>query len=141
MAFLFCVHLYGIHLPPFRFYGIFALKINDFSAMDNKGITKRQFWIQMVSAGFNVLLGLYWIIWGITSKESYMWIFGIVFLILASVLVISLVNQLKRHRIEDPKLDEEVTRNFKEGMKGAGIVIGLLVFFFLFAFGLVALFK
>ena len=109
--------------------------------MDNKGITKRQFWIQMVSAGFNVLLGIYWIVWGITSKESYMWIFGIVFLILASVLVISLVIQLKRHRIEDPRLDEEVTRNFKEGMKGAGIVIGLLVFFFLFAFGLVALFK
>lgn len=109
--------------------------------MDNKGITKRQFWLQMVSAGFNVLLGIYWIVWGIASKESYMWIFGIIFLILASALAISLAIQLKRHRIVDPKLDEEVTRNFKEGMKGAGIVIGLLVFFFLFAFGLVALFK
>ena len=109
--------------------------------MDNKGITKRQFWIQMSSAGFNVLLGIYWIVWGIASKKSYMWIFGIIFLLLASGLIISLVIQLKRHRIEDPKLDEEATRNFKDGLKGSGIVIGIIIIFFLFAFGLVALFK
>ena len=109
--------------------------------MDNKGITKKQFWLQMSSAGFNVLLGNYWIVWGIASKKSYMWIFGIIFLILASALVISLVIQLKRHRIEDPKLDEEATQNFKDGLKGSGIVIGIIVFFFLFAFGLVALLR
>ena len=109
--------------------------------MDNKGITKRQFWIQMASAGFNVLLAIYWVIWGITSKKPLMWIFGIVFFVLAAGLVISLVVQLKRHRIEDPKLDEEITRNYKETLKGLGIVIGLLVFFFLLAFGLVALLK
>ena len=68
-------------------------------------------------------------------------IFRIIFLLLASGLVISLVIQLKRHRIEDPKLDEEATRNFKDGLKGSGIVIGIIVIFFLFAFGLVALFK
>ena len=44
---------------------ICALTINGFGTMDNKGITKRQFWIQMSSAGFNLLLGIYWIIWGI----------------------------------------------------------------------------
>ena len=109
--------------------------------MDNKGITKRQFWIQMTSAGFNVLLGIYWTVWGIVTKKSFMWIFGIVFLVMAAALVVSLVIQLKRHRIEDPKLDEEVTHNFKEGMKGSGIVIGLLVLFFLLAFGLAALLK
>ena len=109
--------------------------------MDNKGITKRQFWIQMTSAGFNVLLGIYWTVLGIVTKKSFMWIFGIVFLVMAAALVVSLVIQLKRHRIEDPKLDEEVTHNFKEGMKGSGIVIGLLVLFFLLAFGLAALLK
>ena len=109
--------------------------------MENKGITKRQFWIQMSSAGFNVLLGIYWIVWGIVTKKTYMWIFGIVFLVMAAALVISLVIQLKRHRIEDPELDEEVTHNVKEGLKGSGIVIGLLIVFFLLAFGLAALLK
>lgn len=109
--------------------------------MDNKGITKRQFWIQISAAGFNVLLGIYWIVWGIVEKHAYMWIFGIVFLVMAAAQVLSLVIQLKRHRIEDPKLDEEVTHNFKEALKGAGVVIGLLVFFFLLAFGLAALLK
>ena len=109
--------------------------------MDNKGITKRQFWIQMSSAGFNVLLGIYWIVWGIVEKKSYMWIFGIVFLARAAALVISLVIRLKRHRVEDPKLDEEVTHSFKEGLKGSGIVIGIIIVFFLLAFGMAALLK
>ena len=95
----------------------------------------------MSSAGFNVLLGIYWIVWGIVTKKTYMWIFGIVFLVMAAALVISLVIQLKRHRIEDPELDEEVTHNVKEGLKGSGIVIGLLIVFFLLAFGLAALLK
>ncbi len=109
--------------------------------MDDKGITKRQFWIQMTSAGFNVLLGIYWIVWGIVSKESYMWIFGIIFLILAAMMAVSLIIRLKHHRIENPKLDEEATQNLKDGLKGSGIVIGIIFIFFLFAFGLVALLK
>ena len=75
--------------------------------MDNNGITRKQFWIQLVSAGFNVLMGIYWIVWGISSKKAIIWIFGIVFFALASAMVISLVIRLKRHRIEDLKLDEE----------------------------------
>lgn len=109
--------------------------------MDDKGITKRQFWIQMTSAGFNVLLGIYWIVWGIVSKESYMWIFGIIFLILAAMMAVSLIIRLKHHRVENPRLDEEATQNFKDGLKGSGIVIGIIFIFFLFAFGLVALLK
>ena len=109
--------------------------------MDDNGITKRQFWIQMTSAGFNVLLGIYWIVWGILSKESYMWIFGIIFLILAAMMAVSLIIRLKHHRVENPRLDEEATQNFKDGLKGSGIVIGIIFIFFLFAFGLVALLK
>lgn len=109
--------------------------------MDDKGITKKQFWIQMASAGFNVLLGIYWIVWGIVSKESYMWIFGIIFLILAAMMAVSLIIRLKHHRVENPRLDEEATQNFKDGLKGSGIVIGIIFIFFLFAFGLVALLK
>ena len=108
--------------------------------MDNQGITKKQFWIQMISTGCNLLLGIMWTVWGILSKKVYMWIFGILFLALSIPLIISLVNRLKHHRIEDPKLDEEAIQNFREGLKGASIVIGLLVFFFLVAFGLAALF-
>jgi hypothetical protein len=90
--------------------------------------------------GINVLMGIYWTVWGIASKKAVVWIFGIIFFALASALVISLVLRLKHHRIEDPKLDEEAIQNFREGLKGADIVIGLLVFFFLVAFGLAALF-
>ena len=109
--------------------------------MDNNGITKKQFWIEMVSSVFNFLMGIYWIVWGIVSRKAVVWIFGIIFFALASALVISLVIRLKHHRIEDPKLDEEATQNFRDGLKGSGIVIGLLVFFFLVAFGLAALFR
>ena len=109
--------------------------------MDNQGITKKQFWIQMISTGCNLLLGIMWTVWGILSKKAYMWIFGILFLALSVPMVISLVNRLKHHRIEDPKQDEEDTRNVKDVLISFGMVLGLIAFFFLVVFGLSALFK
>ena len=41
------------------FFGRFKyICIDGFGAMDDKGITKKQFWLQMFSAGFNLLLGI-----------------------------------------------------------------------------------
>ena len=109
--------------------------------MDNQGITKKQFWVQIISAWCNLLLGIMWTVWGILSKKAYMWIFGILFLALSIPLIISLVNRLKHHRIEDPKQDEEDTRNVKDVLISFGMVLGLIAFFFLVVFGLSALFK
>lgn len=109
--------------------------------MDNQGITKRQFWIQMISTGCNLLLGIMWTVWGILSKKTYMLIFGILFLALSIPMVISLVNRLKHHRIEDPKQDEEDTQNVKDVLKSMGLFFGLIAFSVLLVFGLSALFK
>ena len=109
--------------------------------MDNQGITKKQFWIQMFSAGCNFLLGIMWTVGGILSKKAYMWIFGILFLALSIPLIISLVNRLKHHRIEDPKQDEEDMQNVKDVLISLGMVLGLIAFFILVVFGLSALFK
>ena len=109
--------------------------------MDDKGITKKQFWMQMVSTGCNVLLGILWTVWGILSKKTFMWIIGILFLAVSLPMVISLVNRLKHHRIEDPKQDEEDTQNIKAVLMSVGFVFGLLAFFILVAYGRIALFK
>ena len=109
--------------------------------MDNQGITKRQFWIQMISTGCNLLLGIMWTVWGILSKKTYMLIFGILFLALSIPMVISLVNRLKHHRIENPKQDEEDTQNVKDVLKSMGLFFGLIAFSVLLVFGLSALFK
>ena len=109
--------------------------------MDNKGITKKQFWVQMISTGCNFLLGIMWTVWGILSKKTYMLIFGILFLALSIPMVISLVNRLKHHRIEDPKQDEEDTQNVKDVLKSMGLFFGLIAFSVLLVFSLSALFK
>ena len=109
--------------------------------MDNKGITKKQFWVQMFSTGCNLLLGIMWTVWGILSKKAYMWIVGILFLALSVPMVISLVNRLKHHRIEDPKQDEEDMQNVKDVLKSMGLFFGLIAFSVLLVFGLSALFK
>ena len=109
--------------------------------MDNKGITKKQFWVQMFSTGCNLLLGIMWTVWGILSKKAYMLIFGIIFLVLSIPMVISLVNRLRHHRIEDPKQDEEDTQNVKDVLKSMGLFFGLIAFSVLLVFGLSALFK
>lgn len=109
--------------------------------MDDKGITKKQFWVQMFSAGCNLLLGIMWTVWGILSKKAFMWIIGILFLALSVPMVISLVNRLKHHRIEDSKQDEEDTQNVKDVLKSFGMFFGLIAFFILLVLGLSALFK
>ena len=109
--------------------------------MDNQGITKKQFWVQIISAGCNLLLGIMWTVWGILSKKAYMLIFGIIFLVLSIPMVISLVNRLRHHRIEDPKQDEEDTQNVKDVLKSMGLFFGLIAFSVLLVFGLSALFK
>lgn len=109
--------------------------------MDQKGITKKQFWIQMFPAVFYLLLAGFWIISGIVEGEAIHWAFGAVFLVLALILVVSLIIQRKRHLIDDAQLDEQATHNFKESMKGMGIVYGIIAFGFLIAFGIAALFK
>ena len=109
--------------------------------MDNKGITKKQFWVQMFSTGCNLLLGIMWTVWGILSKKTYMLIFGILFLALSIPMVISLVNRLKHHRIENPKQDEEDMQNVKDVLKSMGLFFGLIAFSVLLVFGLSALFK
>ena len=43
--------------------------------------------------------------------------------------------------IEDPKQDEEDTQNIKAVLMSVGFVFGLLAFFILVVYGLIALFK
>ena len=68
-----------------------------------------------------------------------MWIMGAAFLALTISLIVYFAVMRKRHPVEDAQLDEQVTKNFKDGMKGAGIVFGIITFGFLLAFVLVAI--
>lgn len=108
--------------------------------MENKGITKKQFRIQSFSSYFNLVLGLIWIWIGIDSNQPFEWILGIVFILLSAGSILSLYLQWKRHPVVDEELDRQATQNFKEGMKGMAITIGIIIIGFLLAFGLVRLF-
>ena len=107
--------------------------------MDQKGITKRQFWIQMIPAFFYILLAGFWIANGILDGETIQWVLGSIFLVLSITMVIHLIIQRKHHLIEDAQLDEMAARNMKDGMKGMGIFYGIITVAFLVAFGLAAL--
>lgn len=107
--------------------------------MEQKGLTKKQFKIQLFLSFYFVLFSAYWIITGIVEKNAVNWGFGAFMLVLFTIQVVMLVFQRKRHPIEDPQVDEQVTRNFKEGMQGAGIVLGILALGFLIAIGLAKL--
>ena len=104
--------------------------------MEKKGITKKQFWIQMFPAALYVLLAVFWIVSGIQEKDNIHLVFGAVFLALSVTMLVSLLIQRKRHLIEDAQADAEASRNFKDGMKGMGIVYAIIALGFLLAFGL-----
>ena len=107
--------------------------------MKQKGITKRQFWIQTAPMALYIAMSVNWLVMGISEGSKFMWIMGAAFLALTISLIVYYAVLLKRHRIEDAQLDEQLTRSFKEGAKGAGIVFGIITLGFLIAFILVAI--
>ena len=104
--------------------------------MEQKGITRKQFRVQLFSPLFNLLLGGWWIYMGIDSHRNGYLIIGILFILLSLGLICSLIIQRRRHPIEDEKLDKEIS----SGLKAGGLAFLLLAAGFLIAFGLAALF-
>ena len=108
--------------------------------MERKGITRKQFWIQMLSPIINLALGIMWLVLGINGDEEYRLlslIIGPLFILLSIWMICSLIIQRRRHPIEDASVDKEVT----EGLKAGGLALLLIVVGFLIAIGLVLLFR
>lgn len=108
--------------------------------MERKGITRKQFWIQMLSPIINLALGIMWLVLGINGDEEYRLlslILGPLFILLSIWMICSLIIQRRRHPIEDASVDKEVT----EGLKAGGLALLLIVVGFLIAIGLVLLFR
>ncbi|MBQ6912317.1 MAG: hypothetical protein IJQ35_09220 [Bacteroidales bacterium] len=107
--------------------------------MEQKGLTKKQFWIQLAPCPLYLLTGIWWVVSGISKKDWLSLILGAAFLVLVVAMVIYSVVQRKRYPLEDPDLDKQVTHNFKEGIKGGGITFLIIGIGFLLAFGLAML--
>ncbi len=107
--------------------------------MEQKGLTKNQFWIQMFPMAFFMLLAVYWIVRGVCHESAVEWILGALYFVLIVSNTIYLIIQRKRHPVEDQELDEQALDNFKTGLKGMGIVLAFITFGFLIAIGLAAI--
>lgn len=105
--------------------------------MEQKGITRKQFRVQLVSPLFNLLLGGWWIYMGIDSRRNGYLIVGVLFILLSLGLICSLVIQRRRHPIEDEEADKEMV----EGLKSGGVALLLIAAGFLAAIGLVLILK
>lgn len=109
--------------------------------MAQKGLTKKQFWIQMAMVAFWELYAVWWVVNGIMQKSTAYWIMGAVLGLLYLVYAGYLIYQRRRYPLNDEELDKQVGENFKSGMTGMGITFGIITVGFLIAFGLAALLK
>lgn len=109
--------------------------------MAKKGLTKKQFWIQMFPMAFFMLLAVYWIVRGVFHESAVEWIIGALYFVLNVSNTIYLIIQRKRYPVDDPQLDGQAVDNFKTGLKGMGIVLAFITFGFLIAIGLAAILK
>ena len=105
--------------------------------MDNKGITKKQFRTQLVLYCLYVLLSVSWIGMGVSDGSKLMIILGSLYGAFVIGAIIALIIQRKRNPVENTELDKQMAK----GMKGAGIMLGILAIGFLIAFGLAAILK
>lgn len=105
--------------------------------MGNTGITKKQFRTQLVIYCVYVLLSVSWIGMGVDDGSKLMIILGSLYGVFVIGAIIALIIQRKRNPVENPELDKQMA----QGMKGSGIMLGILAIGFLIAFGLAAILK
>lgn len=105
--------------------------------MDNKGITKKQFRTQLIIYCLYLLLSVSWIGMGVDDGSKLMIILGSLYGAFVIGAIIALIIQRKRNPVENPELDKQMA----QGMKGSGIMLGILAIGFLIAFGLAAILK
>ena len=109
--------------------------------MEQKGLTKKQFRIQMAMVAFWELYSVWWVVNGIMQKRTIYWIMGAVLGLLYLVYAAYLIYQRRRYPLNNEELDKQIGENFKSGITGTGIIFGIIAVGFLIAFGLVALLK
>lgn len=86
--------------------------------MEKKGITKKQFWVQMYMVIFWVLYATFMIVNNVQDGDTVGWVLGTVIGVFYLSYGIYLIYLRKRYPVEDAHLDKQVGENFKTGMKG-----------------------
>jgi len=109
--------------------------------MGNKGLTKKQFWLQLTPHCLNTLVGLFILFRGIHSEYAgsvkvLNLILGGVIIVVSAVCIITLIIQRRRHLIVDAEKDRQVDESIKSGLlfmvflAGAVLlVVGLILLF------------
>ena len=98
--------------------------------MAQKGISRKQFVVQIILGAIYIAVGAIFLISGISDTSIL--ICGTIEVVLALIMIVGFSMQRKRHPIEDPDADRKAT----EGLKSAGILFAILAVGLLVAFGL-----
>ena len=109
--------------------------------MAQKGLTKKQFWVQMTPMFFYLAMGVSWLVMGIEEGKPILWISGVVYLAFVIGMAVWLIIRRKRYPITDEEGDRQAVGALKDGALGMGIVVAIITVGVLLAFGLVSLLK
>ena len=100
--------------------------------MENKSLTKKQFWMKMVSPCLTLIAGAGIIYSGfspekVMSLKVFNWVFGGVVIVLSAICIILLIIQRKRYPIVDAGLDREAAESVGSLLPGIVIVLSALL--------------
>jgi uncharacterized membrane protein len=109
--------------------------------MENKGLTKKQFWLQIVPHSTNALLGAFFLYKGFDAEKTvslkvFNWVAGGAFIIISAICIVALIIRRRRHLIEDAEMDKEAG----ESIKSVTLFLIFMLGVAMFIAGLVALF-
>ena len=113
------------------------------NGMDNeqKGLTKKQFWISLFPTFIFLLMAVDWVVMGFMDHSLWRCIFGFVYMALVVAYMVFLIIRRRRYPVENEEIDRLAVRTFKDGALGMGIVLGIIAISLLIAFGLIFLLK
>ena len=108
---------------------------------EQKGLTKKQFWISLFPTFIFLLMAVDWVVMGFMDHSLWRCIFGFVYMALVVAYMVFLIIRRRRYPVENEELDRLAVRTFKDGALGMGIVMGVIAIALLIAFGIVFLLK
>ncbi|MCR4844009.1 MAG: hypothetical protein K5843_03330 [Bacteroidales bacterium] len=72
-----------------------------------KGITKKQFYIQIITVLVQLVIGVFWIVNGIIVEKAVSWILGTIILVSAIIMILAIVFQYRKNPMDDAVLSKQ----------------------------------
>lgn len=102
-----------------------------------KGVTRKQYLIQIITALVQLIIGIFWIVNGLIVEKAVSWILGTIILVSSIIMILAIVIPYRKNPVDDDTLSKQS----QLAINGMAMLSGLIGTGCLLAFFLASIFS